>query len=57
MGQSIKKTLQKEYSHLKKVIEKILTPKKERGLSPLAMQPLRRQPEAGQVKSRENNFH
>jgi len=44
MAQSIKRAVQKEYNHLKKVMKKLLTPGKERDLPPLALQPIRRQP-------------
>jgi len=44
MGQSIKRAVQKEYNHLKKVMKKLLTPGKERDVPSLALQPIRRQP-------------
>ncbi len=41
MAKSVKKELNAAYSRLKKVIEKILTPKKEESMSQLVLQPVR----------------
>ena len=41
MAKSVKKELNAAYNRLKKVMEKILTPKKEEAVSQLVLQPVR----------------
>jgi len=42
MPKTIKKVLQEEYNRLKKVFDKLLSPKKEQATPPFALQPIRK---------------
>ncbi len=50
MAKSVKKELNAAYNRLKKVMEKILTPKREEAMSQLVLQPVRNLPTGRQVK-------
>ncbi|MBL7747817.1 MAG: hypothetical protein JNM19_10345 [Chitinophagaceae bacterium] len=41
MSKSVKKAMREEYNRLKKVLEKILQPKKEQSMPSLVLQPVR----------------
>jgi hypothetical protein len=56
MAKSVKNELQSAYNRLKKVIEKVLTPKKEEAVSQLVLQPVRNTPPADQKRYLRGNL-
>ncbi|MDZ4794966.1 MAG: hypothetical protein SGI83_11860 [Bacteroidota bacterium] len=50
MAKSVKKELQSAFNRLKRVMEKILTPKREGAVSQLILQPVRNTPTTDQKK-------